>query len=99
MKSSVSKSIRGSIPAMDKIKDFLKAIEEQFGKFDKALANTLMKKLSSMKFDHSKVVREHIMEMRDIAAKLDSFLLHFVLNSLPLEFGPFKIFYNTHKDN
>ncbi|GLU16124.1 hypothetical protein SLE2022_325740 [Rubroshorea leprosula] len=88
---------------MDKVKDFLRAVEEQFGKFDKALANTLMKKLSSMKFDHSKGVREHIMEMRDIVAKLkslkvemsDSFLVHFVLNSLPPKFGPFKISYNT----
>lgn len=44
------------------------------------------------------------MEMRNIAAKLkslqveisDSFLVHFVLNSLPLEYDPFKISYNTH---
>ena len=44
--------------------------------------------------------------MRDIAAQLktleveisDSFLVHFILNTLPQQYGPFKISYNTHKD-
>lgn len=30
IKTHVSKSIRGSIPETEKVKDFLKAIEEQF---------------------------------------------------------------------
>jgi hypothetical protein len=46
------------------------------------------------------------MEMRDMAAQLksleidisESFLVHFILNSLPSEYVPFKISYNTHKD-
>ena len=46
------------------------------------------------------------MEMRDIAAKLKSlkveisksFLVHFFLNSLPLEYTLFMITYNTHKE-
>ncbi|KAF7812021.1 Retrovirus-related Pol polyprotein from transposon TNT 1-94 [Senna tora] len=41
--------------------------------------------------------------MRDIAAQLkylevkisNSFLVHFVLNSVPNQYGPFKISYNT----
>ena len=44
--------------------------------------------------------------MRDIAAQLktlevemfNSFLVHFILNTLPQQYGPFKISYNTHKD-
>ena len=59
-----------------------------------------------MKFNGTKVVCEHIMEMRDIVAQLksleiemfESFLVHFILNSLPFEYGPFKILYNTHKE-
>ena len=86
---------------------FMKALEAQFVTSDKALASTLMKKLSSMKFDNSKGVREHIMEMRDIASQLkslkiefsESFLVTFILNSLPNEYGPFKISYNTHKED
>ena len=46
------------------------------------------------------------MEMRDIAIQLksleiemsESFFIHFILNSLPTEYGPFKISYNTHKE-
>ena len=46
------------------------------------------------------------MEMRDIVVQLksleiemsESFLVHFILNSLPSEYGPFKISYNIHKE-
>jgi hypothetical protein len=71
------------------------------------MANILMKRLSSQAFDSSKNVCEHIMEMRDIAAQLksleveisESFLVHLILNSLPSQYGPLKVSYNTHKDN
>jgi hypothetical protein len=106
MKSHVTKGIRGSIPECKKATEFMRAVEEQFVSFDKVLASTLMKKLSSKTFDRSRSVREHIMEMRDMAAQLkslevdisESFLVHFILNSLPTEYTPFKISYNTHKD-
>jgi hypothetical protein len=65
-----------------------------------------MKNLSSKSFNDSRSVREHIMKMRDMAAQLksleidisESFLVHFILNSLASEYVPFKISYNTHKD-
>ncbi|PKI57384.1 hypothetical protein CRG98_022229 [Punica granatum] len=101
----------GAVSEVTRTKDFLKAIKEQFGKSDKALASTLMKRLTSKTFDSSKSVRAHITEMRDLAAQLktlkidisESFLVHFILNSLPVEYlpveyGPFKISYNTHKE-
>ena len=28
----------------------------------------------------------------------ESFLLHYILNTFPQQYGPFKISYNTHKD-
>ena len=28
----------------------------------------------------------------------ESFLVHYILNTLPQQYGPFKISYNTHKD-
>ncbi|OIT26261.1 hypothetical protein A4A49_59320, partial [Nicotiana attenuata] len=106
IKAHISQSIRGTIPNSDKVKAYMKAINEQLVSSNKALASTLMKRLSSMTFDRSRTVREHIMEMRNIVAKLKSlevdmsepFLVHFILNSLPMEYGPFKITYNTHKN-
>ncbi|XP_009599269.1 uncharacterized protein [Nicotiana tomentosiformis] len=106
IKAHISQNIRGSIPNSNKVKAYMKAIDEQFISSDKPLANTLMKRLSSMTFDKSRIAREHIMEMRDIAAKLkffevdmsEPFLVHFILNSLPAKYGLYKISYNTHKD-
>ena len=103
IKSHINKNIRGSILECNKVKDFMKAIEEQIIRSDKALASILMKRFSSKTFDYSKNLCEHIMEMRDMVAQLksleveisESFLIHFRLNSLPSEFGPFKISYNT----
>jgi hypothetical protein len=56
MKSHVSKGIRGSILECTKAKTFIKAVEEQVVSYDKALASTLMKKLSSKSFDNSRSV-------------------------------------------
>ena len=61
---------------------------------------------SSIKFTVIRGVRDHIMRMRDIAAQLkslevtmsDTFLVHYILNTLPQQYSPFKISYNTHKD-
>ncbi|KAL9440899.1 hypothetical protein AB3S75_019556 [Citrus x aurantiifolia] len=97
IKAHVGKSVRGSILDCDKVKDYLNAIEQQFETSDKAMASTLMSKLSSIKFTGTKGVCEHIMEMRDIAGRLKSleieisksFLVHFILNS-PLKKGHMK---------
>ena len=84
----------------------LKVIDDQFITSDKALASTLIMKFSSLRLTSVKGVREYIMKMRDISAQLKklevdmskSFLVHFILNTLPSEYGLFKISYNTHKD-
>ena len=51
-------------------------------------------------------MRDHIMRMRDVVAQLhtlevtmsDTFLVHYILNTLLQQYNPFKISYNTHKD-
>ncbi|KAL6329550.1 hypothetical protein AAG906_022101 [Vitis piasezkii] len=57
-------------------------------------------------FLKSKGIQQHILNMTEKAAKLkalgmgmdESFLVQFVLNSLPSQFAPFKIHYNTNSD-
>jgi gag-polypeptide of LTR copia-type len=64
-----------------------------------------MKMLIS-KYNETSDVREHIMMMNDMTAKLkgmdmvifEGFLVHFIMTSLPAQFGPFKINYNTQKE-
>src|ERR1044072_8200364 len=106
IKTKIYAGIRGSVDHHTKVKDLLEATDEQFATSEKALASTLIIQFSSMKLTGIKGARDHIMRMRDIAAQLkslevtmsDTFLVHYVLNTLPYQFAPFKISYNTHKD-
>ena len=67
-------------------------MEERFRSADKSLVRTLMVELTTMKFDGTRRMHEHILEMSNLVAKLkalrmnvdESFLLQFILNSLPL---------------
>ena len=84
----------------------LKFIDDQFINLDKALETMLIMKFSSLRLTSVKGVCEHIMQKRDTVAQLkkleveisESFLVHYILNTLPHQYEPFKISYNTHKD-
>ncbi|XP_010260531.1 PREDICTED: uncharacterized protein LOC104599621 [Nelumbo nucifera] len=103
--STISTAIRGAIPEKESTMDYLKAEEEHLVGSTKTLASTLMIKIITMKYDGRSGVREHIMKMRDMANQLkgtnmetsEGFLVHFIMTSLPAQFGPFKINYNTQK--
>ncbi|CAH9128198.1 unnamed protein product [Cuscuta epithymum] len=106
IKTKITAGIRGSVDQHTKVKDLLKAIDEQFATSDKALASTLIMQFATMKLTGIRGVREHIMRMRDITAQLkalevtmsDAFLVHYILYTLPQQYAPFKISYNTHKE-
>ena len=99
IKTNISASIRSSIDQHEKVNDLLKAIDDQFITFDKALASTFIMQFSSLKLQGIRGVRDHIMCIRDIVAQLkalevtmsDSFLVHYILCTLPLQYAPFKI--------
>jgi len=106
IKMTVANNIKSTIPQTESAKEYMQFVEERFRSADKSLAGTLMAELTTMKFDGSRTMQEHIIEMTNIAARLkslgltveDSFLVQFILNSLPSEYGPFQINYNTIKD-
>ena len=62
--------------------------------------------LTTMKFDGSRTIYEHVLEMTNIAARLkflgmeveQNFLVQFIITSLPSEYGPFQMNYNIMKD-
>ncbi|KAA0048520.1 Retrovirus-related Pol polyprotein from transposon TNT 1-94 [Cucumis melo var. makuwa] len=78
-----------------KAKEFMKSIEKcsQPESADKSLARTLMSTLTNIKFDGSRTIHEHFLEMTNLAARLktmgmevnENFLVTFILNSLPLD--------------
>ncbi|ESR55867.1 hypothetical protein CICLE_v10023842mg, partial [Citrus x clementina] len=65
-----------------------------------------MGKLTTCKFDGTRTMHQHMIEMIGTATKLRSirmevseiFLMQFIINSLPPEYSLFQINYNTIKD-
>ena len=105
IRSSIIDAIRGAIPDTQSVRDYLTKIEEQFKDSSKAYATTLIKRLVGEKYDATGSLREHIMKKCRMASKLksmemeisDGFLVHFIMSSLPQEFSPFVINYNSIK--
>jgi len=106
MRMSITSNIKSTLPKTDDAKEFMKFVEERSQTADKSLVGTLMSMLTTMKFDGSRTMHEHVIEMTNIATRLKSlgmavdegFLMQFILNSLPSEYGPFQMNYNTMKD-
>ena len=62
--------------------------------------------LTTMKFDGSRTMHEHVIKMKNLASRLKSlrmeveqiFLVQFIINSLPSEYGPFQMNYVQHNE-
>ena len=52
-------------------KDLLDTVKEQFKVIDKAVGASLISRLSSMKYDGTLGVREHILSIQNIVSKLE----------------------------
>ena len=106
MRMSIANNIKTALPKTDNAKEMLKFVEERSQTADKSLAGTIMSTLTTMKFDGSRTMHEHVIEMTNLSARIkslgmevdESFLVQFILNSLPSEYGPFQMNYNTMKD-
>ncbi|XP_049342875.1 uncharacterized protein LOC125807187 [Solanum verrucosum] len=106
MRMTVANNIKSTIQQTESAREYLKFVYEHFHFADKSLAGTLMVELSTMKFDGSRSIQNHIIEMINNATRLrtlgmkvdDTFLVQFIMNSLPLVYGPFQINHNTIKD-
>ena len=61
----------------------------------------LMGTLTTIKFDGSRTMHEHVIvaRLKSLGMNVDkNFLVQFIINLLPSEYGPFQINYNTMKD-
>ena len=106
MRMTIVNNIKTTISQTKNAKEYLKFVEECFHSTNKSLVGTLMARLTTMKFDGLRSMHEHTIKMTNIATRLktlgmamdDSFLVQFILNSLPSEYRTFQINYNTIKD-
>ena len=96
---NIASNIKITLPKIENAKDFLKFMEGSSQTADKSLAGTLMGNLTTMKFDGSRTMHEHVIEMTNVEARLKSLgmeveqnlLVQFIVNSLPSEYDPFQI--------
>ena len=108
MQMTTTNNIKFIIPKTKSTKAYMKFVEErsQLDFSDMSLFCILMGTLTTIKFDGSCTMHQHVIEIINIVTKLrpmglevsESFLVQFIINSLPLEYGPFQINYNTIKD-
>ena len=108
MRMTMAENVKPSMPKTENAREFLMRIKEysQSDIADKSIVRTLMSELTTKKFDWSRPIHDHVTSMANLAAKLrtmgmdvsESFLVQFIINSLPPEFGQFQVNYNTIKE-
>ncbi|RDY09397.1 hypothetical protein CR513_06227, partial [Mucuna pruriens] len=99
--SSIPKAFWDSIFEIQSTSRFLEEIEQFFAKNEKVKTSNLLAKLISIKYKGRGNIREYIMELSNLVAKLKSFkleldedlIMHLVLISLVAHFGQFKYDY------
>ena len=102
----ITNSINRALPKTNNAKEMLNFVEECSQTTHKSLARTLMSTLTTKKFSGSQNMHEHLVEMTNLSTRLkslgievdESFLVQFIQNSLPSEYGPFHINFNSMKD-
>ncbi|XP_043705513.1 uncharacterized protein LOC122655380 [Telopea speciosissima] len=105
MQLTMDNMIKKSVPATEKAKDFLVAVNKKFPKHDKAEKDTYMEWFTNTEYDGTSGVRNHILKMTNYANKLgevevtisDSFLVWQIMKSLPSQFESLKSYYGTNQ--
>ena len=69
MRMSITSTIKSALPKTDSAKEFMKFEEERSQSTDKSLVGTLTSTLTTMEFDGSRTMYEHVIEITNIAAR------------------------------
>ena len=70
MRMIVVNNIKTTIPKTDSAKEFISNVKNCFKTANKSLVETLMAKLTTMKFDGKHGIQENAIEMTNLAAQL-----------------------------
>ena len=72
MQMCIVNNIKSTIPQIENVNEYFKAMEDRFRSANKSLGGRLMTELTTMKFDGSHGMNEHVLEMTNLAARLKS---------------------------
>ncbi|KAF9685453.1 hypothetical protein SADUNF_Sadunf03G0056100 [Salix dunnii] len=64
LRMTIASNIKTSLPKSENAKDYMKAIEERFKTADKSLAGKLMADLTTIKFDGTRSMHEHELDIK-----------------------------------
>ncbi|BFG37612.1 hypothetical protein CerSpe_238860 [Prunus speciosa] len=100
MKKTILEAIFGGVEETENAKQFMESIERKFKESNKDETMNLLSRLTNTKYEGGSM-REHLIELVDIAAKLNklkvpinpTYLVHIALGSLP--YDQMKSTYNT----
>ncbi|XP_059669162.1 uncharacterized protein LOC132314303 [Cornus florida] len=70
MRMTITNNIKITLPKTDSAKEYLKNIEECFRIADKTLAGKSMANLTTIRFDGTRSMHEHVLDMTNLVAKL-----------------------------
>lgn len=98
MRMSIANNIKLALLKINNAKKFIKFVEERSQTIDKSFIGILMSSLTVMKFDSSRIMHEHVIDVMNIATRLKylriigskSFFVQFILNLLSSKYGPFQ---------
>ncbi|XP_024156046.1 uncharacterized protein LOC112164034 [Rosa chinensis] len=107
MKRSMTEAVRGSIEDCEYAVDYLDAIGKKYKESEKAEGVALLSKFNSSQYDGNGNIREHIMGVLELGAKLNSLdfgiskkvMVAHILNTLPPSFSQMTVSYNTQKES
>lgn len=105
---TIANNIKSTIPRTENAKEYMDFMKEHFEyePAEKSHARALIVILTTCKFNDTCTMHQHVTEMIDTTIKLrsvgmevnENFLVQFIINSLPSEYGQFQINYNTMED-
>ena len=106
MKLTIPESIKGSISEENDAKTFLKEVSDRYAINEKVETSTILAKITTMRHNGKGSIREYILEMSNLAARLkalklempEGIVVQLALNSLPVQYDTLKVSYNTQKE-
>ena len=70
MQMTIVNNLKSTLATTKSVKNFKKLLEKKSQNADKSLTSTLMSTLTTMKYDGSCTMHEHVLEMTTLVAKL-----------------------------
>ena len=106
MKLTIPESIKGSISEENDAKAILKEVSDRYDINKKVETSTILAKITTMRHNGKGSIREYILEMSNLAARLkalklemlEGIVVQLALNSLPVQYDTLKVSYNTQKE-